>query len=205
VFSSVITEVSEQIRLDDGTRNTSMALSPDSTWCVVGDALGNLRKVDLRTGNVFGRFRGISGSIRGVAFHPSLPVIAQVGLDRFARVFDTKTMRPVCQVYMKQRLNCVLFDAEEKIAPPVPVPHGGEPDEEDEDWLGIAGADGKEHQKDKEAQREKDAKEKDLTSSEKAEAALSRKTTHIAKKRKLATSKKASIKKSPVSKGKKKK
>ncbi|KAJ1471737.1 hypothetical protein T484DRAFT_1842945 [Baffinella frigidus] len=98
---------------------------------------------------------------------------------------------------------------------------GGRPGE-DEDWLGIAGADGKEHQKDKEAQREKDAKEKDLTSlvwvadggekdgkekdqSEKAEAALSRKTTHIAKKRKLATSKKASIKKSPVSKGKKKK
>jgi hypothetical protein len=30
---------------------------------------------------------------------------------------------------MKQRVNSVLFDAEEKIAPPVPVPHGGEPDE----------------------------------------------------------------------------
>ncbi len=29
----------------------------EPTWAVVGDALGGVRKVDLRTGNVFGKFK----------------------------------------------------------------------------------------------------------------------------------------------------
>jgi len=38
-----------------------MALSHNETWAAVGDAQGELRKVDLKTGKVFGKFKHISG------------------------------------------------------------------------------------------------------------------------------------------------
>lgn len=87
----------------------------NSNELVVGDAAGYLYSLDIRQlgksakGSMnLGRFVGPVGSIRQVVKHPSLPVIAAVGLDRMLRTYDTKTRRQLDCIYMKQRLNCIL-------------------------------------------------------------------------------------------------
>mmetsp|Transcript_25625 Transcript_25625/g.37565 ORF Transcript_25625/g.37565 Transcript_25625/m.37565 type:complete len:432 (-) Transcript_25625:142-1437(-) len=187
VMSVVVTETSEQIRLDDGTKLTCMALSHNETWAAVGDAQGELRKVDLKTGKVFGKFKHISGSIRGTAFHPSPShnYVAAAGLDRHVRVYDAKKMSCISTIYAKQKLNCLLFD------PQPPVTSTADKDE-DEDWLGIQEA---------KAIKKKKLEEGEETGADvgaEAEAEptpgkpLSRKGYNSVKKRKVVSSKKGS-------------
>jgi ribosome biogenesis protein NSA1 len=151
VLSAVVTDKSEQIRLDDGTRLTCLSLSHDQTWAAVGDAQGELRKVDLKTGNVFGKFKHISGSIRGAAFHPSplCNYIAAAGLDRHVRVYDAKKMSCISTIYAKQKLNCLLFD-------PQPPTQSASEEADEEDWLGIQEAKALAKKK-KEEEEEEDA------------------------------------------------
>lgn len=84
-----------------------------------------------------GRFRGVSGSVRSISCHPTEPLISVVGLDRFLRVFDINTrflhskvhslfscpqtfLKTVFfQVYLKQKLNAVLFSAANAAPEPV--------------------------------------------------------------------------------------
>lgn len=56
-----------------------------------------------------GRFVGPCGSIRQIVKHEHLPVIACVGLDRMLRTYDINSRKQLDCVYMKQRLNCMLF------------------------------------------------------------------------------------------------
>lgn len=94
---------------------TTMAVSPDAKEVVVADTAGLVRVLDLRTMKWGRRFEGPAGSVRGLAFHPTLPVLACVGLDRMARVFDYRSREQKFQVYLKQRLNAVLFDGEGEV------------------------------------------------------------------------------------------
>lgn len=124
VVDSRVTEVSDQVRLEDGRRLTCISIAPDNpTWCVVGDAMGGVRKVDLRTGNVFGKFKYITGSVRAVSLHDSQPFMATASLDRYMRVYDCRSMGVASSVYTKQRLTSLLFCAEtiretKKVLPP---------------------------------------------------------------------------------------
>lgn len=47
--------------------------------------------------------------------HPTMNVVATVGLDRIMRVFDTESRQQLHRVYLRQRLNCVLFSSEESV------------------------------------------------------------------------------------------
>ena len=67
---------------------TTMAVGPDGREVVVADTAGLVRVLDLRKMKWGRRFEGPAGSVRGLAFHPTLPMLACVGLDRMARVFD---------------------------------------------------------------------------------------------------------------------
>ena len=49
-----------------------------------------------------------AGSLRALAVHPQLPILASVGLDRFLRLHDTRTRQPLAKVYLKQQLTGVL-------------------------------------------------------------------------------------------------
>jgi len=98
-------------------RITALCPVVDEHQLVVGDAAGYLHLLDVRSmgkqqkkkpSNV-ARFVGPAGSIRQVVKHASLPVIATVGLDRMLRTFCLKKRTQIDCVYMKQRLNCVLF------------------------------------------------------------------------------------------------
>mmetsp|Transcript_19308 Transcript_19308/g.41534 ORF Transcript_19308/g.41534 Transcript_19308/m.41534 type:complete len:514 (+) Transcript_19308:115-1656(+) len=101
---------------------------------VVGDSSGDLHTLDLRTlgkkkkdrsVSTMGRYVGPSGSLSMVAVHKPCvddnddgdgraPLMAAAGLDRMLRIYDTSTRKQLYCMYMKQRLNCVLF-GEEKI------------------------------------------------------------------------------------------
>jgi ribosome biogenesis protein NSA1 len=98
-------------------RVTSLCAIDENTY-VVGDAAGCLSELDMRvamgkskksTVTTIPRFVGPVGSIRQIVRHPTQPLIACVGLDRMLRTYSTKTRRQLDCVYLKQRLNCVLF------------------------------------------------------------------------------------------------
>ncbi|KAL7568399.1 hypothetical protein ACA910_012118 [Epithemia clementina (nom. ined.)] len=102
-------------------RVTSMCLV-DPFHLVVGDATGDLHTLDLRTlgkqkkdksVSTMGRYVGPAGSVRDLVAHESLPTMAAVGLDRMLRLYDTQTRKQIFCLYLKQRLNCVLFGQEE--------------------------------------------------------------------------------------------
>lgn len=95
---------------------TTMAVAPNAREVVVADTAGLVRVLDLRKMKWGRRFNGPAGSVRGLAFHPSLPVLACVGLDRMARVYDYHSREQNFQLYLKQRLNAVLFDGEGEVA-----------------------------------------------------------------------------------------
>ena len=102
----------------------------DEYHLAVGDTAGYLFHLDtrmlgkkLRGKNVtvhsnMGRYVGPAGSVRQIKKHPTLPRLAAVGLDRMLRVFDTNTRKQLDCIYLKQRLNCVLFSPERACSTP---------------------------------------------------------------------------------------
>mmetsp|Transcript_15948 Transcript_15948/g.30452 ORF Transcript_15948/g.30452 Transcript_15948/m.30452 type:complete len:549 (+) Transcript_15948:2-1648(+) len=111
-------------------RVTSICQLTDANLLAVGDAIGDCHIIDMRkmqTGKQFsaqpnrkhmeemtlGRLVGPGGSIRQLAMHPTLPILACVGLDRKLWTWDVKKRRMVDCVYLKQRLNCMLFCEDE--------------------------------------------------------------------------------------------
>lgn len=109
-------------------RITSLLQLPNPNHLIVADAIGDCHILDLRkfhTGKQasykkqksshatqeigLGRLVGPGGSIRQLAMHPTLPMVACVGLDRKLWTWDIKTKRLVDCVYLRQRLNCLLI------------------------------------------------------------------------------------------------
>ena len=56
-----------------------------------------------------GRLVGPGGSIRQLAMHPTLPYLACVGLDRKLWTYDVSKRKMMDCIYLRQRLNCLLF------------------------------------------------------------------------------------------------
>jgi ribosome biogenesis protein NSA1 len=97
--------------------------SVDEHNIAVGDAAGSLIVLDLRkhlgkskksTITSVPRFVGPVGSIRQIVCHPTKPWLACVGLDRMLRVYSTRSRRQMDCVYLKQRVNSLLFCADEE-------------------------------------------------------------------------------------------
>ncbi|XP_020096037.1 WD repeat-containing protein DDB_G0290555 [Ananas comosus] len=77
-----------------------------------GTGSGDLASFDIRTGKLLGCFVGkCSGSIRSIARHPELPVIASCGLDAYLRLWDAKTRQPLSAVFLKQHVTSVVIDS----------------------------------------------------------------------------------------------
>jgi ribosome biogenesis protein NSA1 len=94
---------------------TTCCLSHDENILFTGDTVGRVSGFDLRVMRLYGVYKGNTGSIRDMAVHPTLNMLATVGLDRIMRVFDIKTRRQLHRVYLRQRLNCVLVSSEETV------------------------------------------------------------------------------------------
>ena len=75
----------------------------------VANAAGQLEVLDLETGKMAGALKGPAGSVRALALHPSEPVLASVGLDRFLRMHSIASRSQLAAVYLKQHLTGVAF------------------------------------------------------------------------------------------------
>ncbi|XP_072106888.1 WD repeat-containing protein 74-like isoform X2 [Mobula birostris] len=102
---------------------TALSLTPDANSVIVGNTHGHLAVLDLRKGQLLRCLKGQAGSVRSVQCHPSLPFVASCGLDRFLRVHNVVDGKLVHKVYLKSRLNCLLFSSrdnwEEDVEPGV--------------------------------------------------------------------------------------
>ncbi|XP_076881652.1 uncharacterized protein LOC143529835 isoform X2 [Bidens hawaiensis] len=90
----------------------AVAEDGDGNTIYIGNGSGDLASVDIRTGKLLGSFLGkCSGSIRSIARHPDLPVIASCGLDSYLRIWDIKSRQLLSAVFLKQHLTNVVFDS----------------------------------------------------------------------------------------------
>ncbi|KAM6584334.1 hypothetical protein CsatB_011336 [Cannabis sativa] len=90
----------------------SVAEDLDGHTIYIGNGSGDLASVDMRTGKLLGSFLGkCSGSIRSIARHPELPVIASCGLDSYLRLWDIRTRQLLAAVFLKQHLVSVIIDS----------------------------------------------------------------------------------------------
>ncbi|XP_078172698.1 transducin/WD40 repeat-like superfamily protein [Carex rostrata] len=84
----------------------------DGHTVYVGTAIGDLASFDIRTGKMVGCYKGkCSGSIRSIAKHPQLPLIASCGLDSYLRIWDTNKRQLLSAVFLKQHLTSVVIDS----------------------------------------------------------------------------------------------
>jgi ribosome biogenesis protein NSA1 len=106
---------------------SAVVASADGRHVFAGSVSGSLARLDARMGlKPVERYRSIGGSIRELALHPSLPLLACACLDRKMRVFSwgfgkgrwsaERKTDPIATVYLKQRLSAVLFSADEGTA-----------------------------------------------------------------------------------------
>ncbi|XP_073056377.1 ribosome biogenesis protein NSA1-like [Primulina eburnea] len=106
----------------------SVAEDLDGHTIHVGNGSGDLGSIDMRTGKLLGCFIGkCSGSIRSIARHPELPVLASCGLDSYLRIWDIHSRQLLSAVFLKQPLTNVFFDSHyrsEEIAVCAPEPQG---------------------------------------------------------------------------------
>ncbi|KAM4628211.1 WD repeat-containing protein 74 [Polymixia lowei] len=116
---------------------TALSLPAGGNTVVVGNTQGQIAMLDLRKGLVRGCLKGLAGGVRGLQCHPSLPVVASCGLDRFLRIHSLEDRSLQHKVYLKSRLNCVLLsgrDLEAGGAGEVEEVKEEEGGEEDEVW-----------------------------------------------------------------------
>lgn len=97
----------------------AVEVNSDGYMIFVGTGNGELASFDMRTGKMLGAFKGkCSGSVRSIARHPELPLIATCGLDRYVRVFHVETRQLLTKVFLKQQLAAVVFDSKYSAADP---------------------------------------------------------------------------------------
>ncbi|GAB2289407.1 hypothetical protein Dimus_023717 [Dionaea muscipula] len=99
-----------------------------------GNGSGELASMDTRTGKLLGCFLGkCSGSIRSIARHPKLPIIASCGLDCYLRFWDVNTRQLLSAVFLKQHLSNVVLDSNFTIEEPAKDTTDQPPDEVEEE------------------------------------------------------------------------
>ena len=84
----------------------------NSNQIMVGDTAGYMHIMDLRkltNKSAVGRFVGPCGSIRKIIKHPTLPIVACVGLDRMLRTYQISKRKSLDIIYLKQRLSSCFF------------------------------------------------------------------------------------------------
>mmetsp|Transcript_11687 Transcript_11687/g.17552 ORF Transcript_11687/g.17552 Transcript_11687/m.17552 type:complete len:432 (+) Transcript_11687:1714-3009(+) len=93
-----------------GPLNCITTTNTNTHLVFTGDTMGNIRCLDTRKfDRMFGRYKGPAGSVRSIQCHPTEPLLACVGLDRYLRVFDIQSRQHVHKFYLKQQLHSLLF------------------------------------------------------------------------------------------------
>lgn len=141
----------------------AIAEDQDGHTIYVGNGSGDLGSFDIRTGKLLGCFLGkCSGSIRSIARHPYLPVLASCGLDSYLRLWDVETRQLLSATFLKQHLATVVFDSNftDKDQEQVAVDAKDASEIPSEDVVGASPAKRKKPSKEKEEGRKKASKVK---------------------------------------------
>lgn len=93
---------------------TALSLPAAGDTVVVGNTQGQIALLDLRKGLVRGCLKGVTGAVRELKCHPSLPTVASCGLDRFLYIHSLDDRKLLHRVYLKSRLNCLLVSSREQ-------------------------------------------------------------------------------------------
>lgn len=88
---------------------TALAPLADGLKCWAADSQGQIGCVDLTAGKVLQLLKGAAGSVRSLAIHPTAPLIASAGLDRFLRIHDLRSRKSVARIFMKHHLVTTMF------------------------------------------------------------------------------------------------
>ncbi|UMM38390.1 hypothetical protein L5515_009827 [Caenorhabditis briggsae] len=86
------------------------SLTNKTNQVLAANSIGEMGLFDLRSKvHPMCKFKGQAGSIRSIDGHPTMPLAASVGIDRFLRVHDLQTRKLIHKIYCKTRLNRVLL------------------------------------------------------------------------------------------------
>ncbi|CAB03312.1 WD repeat-containing protein 74 [Caenorhabditis elegans] len=86
------------------------SLTYKTNQILAANSIGEMGLFDLRSKvHPMCKFKGQAGSIRSITAHPTLPLAASVGIDRFLRVHDLQSRKLIHKIYCKTRLNRVLL------------------------------------------------------------------------------------------------
>jgi ribosome biogenesis protein NSA1 len=87
---------------------------------IVGNTIGEMEMIDLRASsdknskaNSLKKYKSFQGTIKSMQIFNNH--VATCGLDRFLRVHNVETSQLVSKVYLKSRLNCLLFSKHQPI------------------------------------------------------------------------------------------
>jgi ribosome biogenesis protein NSA1 len=69
--------------------------------------------VGLKIIRVYLCFLGAAGAVTAICCHPSLPLIATCGLDRYVRIYNYEDRSLYHKIYVKQRMTAILFSKDE--------------------------------------------------------------------------------------------
>uniref|UniRef100_A0A6Q2YRJ5 WD repeat-containing protein 74 n=1 Tax=Esox lucius TaxID=8010 RepID=A0A6Q2YRJ5_ESOLU len=92
---------------------TALSLPANKDSVVVGNTQGQLAILDLRKGLVRGCLKGLAGGVRGLQCHPSLPLVASCGLDRFLRVhsLEDRTLQHTHTAHLNPSTQTITWEA----------------------------------------------------------------------------------------------
>ena len=91
----------------------ALAVTADDRHVLVGDVAGEVRAVDRRMARVVGGYHGIGGGVRALEVSGDGAVLACGGLDRHVRLYEVGSRRVVRKVYVKQKVNVVMWSGKE--------------------------------------------------------------------------------------------
>lgn len=88
---------------------TAISTTHNENQVIVGNTRGNVGMFDLRKKGLVRVFKGFAGGVRCLECHPTLDYVASCGLDRFLRIHNINSGKLEYKVYLKARLNCLMF------------------------------------------------------------------------------------------------
>lgn len=90
---------------------TCLELTQDGRYYLVGNAYGEIARIDLRKGEIVNKYHGFGGSVRSISSFTddTSAVFAACGLDRYVRVYRMEPPAVIYKKYLKLHCNSILI------------------------------------------------------------------------------------------------
>jgi ribosome biogenesis protein NSA1 len=109
---------------------TALRVCPsNSNHIIVGNTHGDMEMIDMRILKPCKKYKNIHGTIKSIEIMDNC--VATCGLDRFLRVYNADTSDISSKIYLKSRLNCVLYSKHEPIVNRKSKPKTNDNDQDD--------------------------------------------------------------------------